>query len=177
VTDRARLAFTRRQVNAPPGTPPQIYTQMVDENGQPQTKLFGPACDGHSGAWDPEGKRIVFIDPENRLCVVSVEDGRVRPLLDGATYASPSWDSLGKNIYYAADKEQNERGQRQFDLFRVAIGDDGSVAGSPQPLTTNGSLDTCPVISDERGEVYFLSNRGATSYGENSLAIFSLKMQ
>jgi hypothetical protein len=178
ITDRARIVFTRRTLNAPPGTPPQITVQAVDENGQPQAKLFGPVCDGHSPAWNPDGNRLAFIDAEGRLCLVSLEDGRVRPLLDGAIHASPSWDSLGKTIYFAAQKEQNERGQRHFDLFRLAVAEDGSAAGTPQPLTSNTSLDYAPVLAEERSEVYFLSNRGATRYGdEESLAVFSLKLQ
>jgi hypothetical protein len=94
--------------------------------------------------------------------------------------------TLVKTLYFAAARDRNIRGELQFDLYRIGVkeevGEDGvkdirtADTGSGERLTTDGSQDMFPAWAEDRGELYFLSNRGAAVWGaEDALAIFRLK--
>jgi hypothetical protein len=68
----------------------------------------------------------------------------------------------------------NERGRKHFDIFRVLVSEENGVPARPAPLTSNGSFDFSPACGGGGEILYFLSNRGASKPGQQSLAIYRM---
>src|SRR5262249_48459584 len=61
--DGAKLAYTSRSLDALPTTPSYIWTASADGS---LTTMTRP---GHSAAWAPDGNRIAYVSPENKIWV------------------------------------------------------------------------------------------------------------
>ena len=172
VSASGRLAFTRRSVGAPPTRPPAVYVQAED-NGELRP-LFGELRAGSMPSWSPDGRTIAFVDPANRLCIIQPDGRNFRPISDVGRHANPGWDPQGKIIFVAAEGAVNERGRKHFDIFRVLVSEENGVPARPVPLTSNGSFDFSPACGGGGEILYFLSNRGASKPGQQSLAIYRM---
>jgi TolB protein len=126
---------------------------------------------GHSPAWSPDGNRIAFVSPENKICMMDADGGHFQQLTTGdSTDATPVWTPSGKYIVYASQPNQGK--SRNYDIMIMNV--DGTV--NPSPLTSNGSYDAYPAVSSDGKYVYFFSNRNAQSPGQEALQIWRLEL-
>ena len=88
--------------------------------------------------WSPDGQKIAFIDrkmrisgdqPKSRLCVVSVSDGQVKPLVDSGLSMEPAWSPDGTMLAY--------RKYPFDDLYIVP-----ATGGEPRQITTLEEQET-----------------------------------
>jgi hypothetical protein len=164
--DGLKLAYTSRSIGAMSTSPSYIWIANADGTLPTQMRA------GHSPAWSPDGKLIVFASPENKIWVMDVDGANVTQLtLGDSTECYPVWTPLGKHIVFASNKAQNDLKQRNFDIWMM--NDDGS--GQTQ-LTVNGSFDNSPAISSNGKYLYFFSNRGAQRNDDEALQIFRLEL-
>ncbi|MHC4549272.1 MAG: TolB family protein [Planctomycetota bacterium] len=70
-------------------------------------------------------------------------------------FAFPSWSPDGKYIVYTSMEGYDSTGRPNQDIWIMAV--DGT---DKTQLTTNGSVDTFPVVSPDGRHIVFLSNRG-----------------
>lgn len=159
---------------------PQIWT--IGGSAQFPTEIVK----GIQGRISPDGKRIAYIGADGNLWVIGVdgtnetqltyEAPRIRETYLASLssrekvafelaeeigvkvlwpYANPSWSPDGKRILFASMESNDGTGRPNQDIW--IMGYDGT--GKLQ-LTTNGSADRYPLMSPDKRDIYFLSNRG-----------------
>jgi tricorn protease-like protein len=113
--------------------------------------------EGSQPRMSPDGTRIAFIGPDNKLWLLGIESlAPVQLTTDPKTIESePTWTPDGHHIVYVSNEGKDNTGQPNNDIWIMR--EDGT---GRRQLTTNGSDDTTPVIDPQQGWVYFVSNRG-----------------
>jgi Tol biopolymer transport system component len=167
--ENPRLAYTSRLIGSPSTSPSYIWLASAD--GKLPTQLKP----GRSPAWSPDGKKLAYVSPEQKIWTMTA-DGSEETILtkDESHYSYPVWvPPDGKYIVYASDQAPlTELGVNNMDIW--IMGSDGT---NPRQLTTNGSLDSAPAVSSDGKFLYFFSNRGAAKAGEESLQIFRMELK
>jgi len=165
--DNAQLAYTSRVLDALPSAPATIWIANADGSLATQTQP------GQNPAWSPDGKRIAFVSPDNKIWLMDNKGKILRQLTDGDWHdAYPVWTPSGNRIVFASDRGLNDLNEHNWGIWIMA--DDGSAP--PRRLTQNGSFDSCPAVSSDGSHFYFFSNRGAQKTSRESLQIFRLDL-
>lgn len=141
-------------------TAPQLWTVGGSNNYPTQLR------EGSSPAVSPDGKKIVYIGENGQLWVMGI--GGTAPIqltslplpkdrLDGGTMPKrdPTWSPDGRSIVFASADGKDSEQYPNYDVWMIA-----SNGGQEQQLTTNGSADLFPRVSDDGSWIYFISNRG-----------------
>jgi len=76
---------------------------------------------------------------------------------DFLPYSTPSWSPDGNHIVFTSMKGYDATGRPNQDIWMIDVG-----TTQMSQLTSNGSVDSDPVISPDGQHVYFLSNRGGS---------------
>jgi Tol biopolymer transport system component len=110
-------------------------------------------------SWSPDGRFFALVDapsynaPVTRLWILRASDGNAIPLSAGSTNVwGPSFDSR-QNLYYVG----NSGGA--MDLWRQALGDDGTPAGPPEALTVALGLFGRAAISPDGKKLAYAKGR------------------
>jgi Tol biopolymer transport system component len=69
-----------------------------------------------------------------------------------------SWNRNGSKVAFTSDRGTDEDGRHQFDIWVI----DMAHPETPKRVTTNASVDDCPVWDPTSNAIYFRSNRGGT---------------
>lgn len=162
-----QLAYTSRALDASPSAPSTIWIAKADGSQATQTQ------EGQNPAWSPDGKKIAFVKPDNKIWLMDNNGKNPRQLTDGDWHdAYPVWTPSGNQIVFASDRGVNDLKERNWGIWMMAA--DGRTP--PRQLTKNGSFDSCAAVSSDGRHFYFFSNRGAHQKGEESLQIFRLNL-
>jgi len=88
-------------------------------------------------SWSPDERFFAYVDGRNRtsqitqLRVLRLEDGESFDATDGRMNDwSPSWSQDGRTLYFVSNRGG------VMDLWRQALGNDGSPEGAPGPITS-----------------------------------------
>jgi eukaryotic-like serine/threonine-protein kinase len=134
-----------------------IYLKSLADSS---TLRLYEGSDPHSVSWSPDGRFIAFVEGGNRLVHGTTSLANTAPssvlILDVgrkvlATIApsrginlSPAWASDGRSLFFISDRDGAK------DVYQVAIGSDGSLAGVPMRLTTGLNAHTLALSSNGR---------------------------
>ena len=81
---------------------------------------------------------------------------------------TPSFSHADGMLYYASDADIYERGQRDANIWRVALEADGWGAPEPLPASINSGADQLNPAMDAQGRLYFTDN-GYDSKGSHDI--------
>ncbi|WP_084400008.1 glycoside hydrolase [Henriciella aquimarina] len=81
---------------------------------------------------------------------------------------NPSFSFADGMLYYASDEEVFDRGQRDANIWRVAVDGDGWGTPEPLPEAINTGADELNPAMDKEGRLYFTSN-GYDSVGGHDI--------
>jgi hypothetical protein len=135
-------------------------------------------CPGRQPAWSPDNKRLAYVqtneDGFDQIWIFNQETGgksRLTSHSERYHHRFPIWTKEFDRIVFAADKHENDEGERHFDIFLKHVN-----SGAVERLTNDGSFDSYPTIDPIEGYIYFLSNRWADHEGDNSWAIWRIAL-
>ncbi len=145
-----------------------MYTAFMDASSIPQLwslplekGLPMQLREGSAPQWSPDGKLILYSATDRstgKMKIWTMKPDSTEPtqLTQSSGYndIEPVWTPDGKQIVYASDRGV-ANGKQNYDIWIMNA--DGS---NPQQLTTNGSRDDKPIVSQEGKTIYFRSNRG-----------------
>jgi hypothetical protein len=133
-----------RLFKCPVGT--TLRTDMI-EGTQPRVSPRADAI-AFSVVNQRTGKRDIYIMSDSGDKVQNLTNS---PDIDEC---SPSWNKDGSLLAYAADRNTDSEGNRNYDIWVQDLKNE-----APTQLTSNGSHDDNPVW-DNANNIYFRSNRG-----------------
>ena len=92
----------------------------------------------------PDGKRIVFVGPDDKIWVMNIDGSEQTQLTSwrGSCETSPVWTPDGKSIVFISDSSKDSHGNRNNDLWVRDF-----TSGQMTQLTTNGSDDQRPYFA------------------------------
>jgi Tol biopolymer transport system component len=111
----------------------------------------------------PRNDSIIFSRKNEKtglrdLWLMSDTGANARNLTDTPTSeeCDGSWNRDGSKIAFASDRGTDEDGRHQFDIWVIDL----AHPESPKRITSNASVDDCPVWDPAGNAIYFRSNRG-----------------
>jgi Tol biopolymer transport system component/predicted Ser/Thr protein kinase len=140
----------------------EIFAEIVSlETGETKRiSLPGRELSRMDLAWSPDERFFAYVDAKNssaqvtQLRVLRLEDGESFETTDGRTNDwSPSWSSDGRALYFVSNRGG------AMDLWRQALGNDGSPEGAPEPVTSGIGMRDAAFSPDGRKLAY---SRGRT---------------
>lgn len=166
----AIAACSAGETSAPalPETPVQIFPEQAPPT--PFTRAYGLTE-------SPDGAVRVFAREQNDLTNLY----EVRREADGSwsepreldfprrnKLTNPSFSFADGMLYYASDVDILERGQRDANIWRVSLTDDGWGTPEHLPASINTGADELNPAMDRAGRLYFTSN-GYDSIGGHDI--------
>jgi len=135
---------------------------------------------GRQANVSPDGTEIAYIGPDHNVWVASADGtdrvqltSKAREILSGLSeindvaaallpevyppYSFPTWSPDGEHIVYTSREGRDNTGAYNQDIWVMNANGTGEMQ-----LTTTGSADLRPLVSDDGKWVYFVSNRGGT---------------
>ena len=145
-----------------------MYTAFMDASSIPQLwslplekGLPMQLREGSGPQWSPNGKLILYSAMDRstgKMKIWTMKPDSTEPTQltqpSGYNDIDPVWTPDGTQIVYASDRGVAS-GKQNYDIWIMNA--DGS---NPKQLTTNGSRDDKPIVSQDGKTIYFRSNRG-----------------
>jgi Tol biopolymer transport system component len=135
----------------------EIFAEIVSlETGETKRiSLPGRDLNRMDLAWSPDERFFAYVDARvsaaqvSQLRVLRLEDGDSFEATDGrASDWSPSWSSDGRALYFVSNRGGS------MDLWRQALGNDGSPEGAPEPVTSGVGMRDAAFSPDGRKLAY-----------------------
>jgi Tol biopolymer transport system component len=130
--DGTQIAFATEEIRDPSSRLGQSAIYVVPAAGGAPRRVI--TTDGVQPSFSPSGDRIVYwsnTGGQRDIYVVPTSGGRqVAVTNDPAIDWCPVWSPDGRFIYFASDRGG------AMNVWRVAVGPDGTPAGSPEPVTS-----------------------------------------
>ncbi len=139
----------------------EVFAEIVSlETGESKRiPLPGRELSRMDLSWSPDERFFSYVDTKNntaqvtQIRVLRLEDGESFAATDGrANDWSPSWSSDGRALYFVSNRGG------AMDLWRQALGNDGSPEGVPEPVTSGVGMRDA-VFSPDGGKLAYTRGR------------------
>jgi TolB protein len=127
---------------------PSAQIALIKPDGSGYREIAEEGVNNGFPSWSPDGKRLVY-KRGKQLVILSIADGKIVPLTDGAHYDNfPQWSPKGDGIMFTTDRDGD------FELYTIRPDGTGL-----RRLTNSPGNDAHSIWSDDGEWVVFSSGR------------------
>jgi TolB protein len=127
---------------------PSAQIALIKPDGSGYREIAEEGVNNGFPSWSPDGKRLVYKRGKH-LVILSIADGKIVPLTDGAHYDNfPKWSPKGDAIMFTTDRDGD------FELYTIRPDGTGL-----RRLTNSPGNDAHSIWSDDGEWIVFSSGR------------------